>query len=201
LPPLTILPLGTPWPPSANLQPGAATGAPQGQIVPGLVPGKPKHEGPEPTLNPAPRASTAPAVAPQAPPKRDEQQKPKDKSEPKKSGKPASKSDDATSKPQPSGRALPRTGPADPVVLLGQVPTQPCRTGGFTRSRSAASADASVTRATVSAPQSFRGSAGPAANFADNGRRTTSGAKPMAADPVARPARRSLLDRLLRKDP
>ena len=82
LPPLTIFPLGTTWPPNGTFQPAAVTGAPQGQVVPGLVPGKPERpEPPEPTLNLAPAPSVpTPAPTPKpTPAKETEKTKPKPK--------------------------------------------------------------------------------------------------------------------------
>jgi hypothetical protein len=48
LPPLTVLPMGTTWPPASVLAPGAVTGAPAGSLLPGLVPAAPAASSPPP---------------------------------------------------------------------------------------------------------------------------------------------------------
>jgi hypothetical protein len=44
LPPLTVLPLATQWPPETVLAPGTATPAPKGSLVPGMIPQPDKSE-------------------------------------------------------------------------------------------------------------------------------------------------------------
>ena len=79
LPPLTVLPMGTNWPPATVLSPGPVAGAPAGSLLPGLVPSPatPPATPPAskfmlltPTTPPTsdPSATTAPTTTPTATP-------------------------------------------------------------------------------------------------------------------------------------
>ncbi len=109
LPPLTILPLGTPWPPNGTFSPAAVTGAPPGHVVPGLVPARPDRDEREPSLFPTPRV-----VVPEPPRK-------KTTEEEKKEAAPRKEGTGGTPKPAAPGSAA-RPMPVDPVALRDRSP-------------------------------------------------------------------------------
>ncbi len=187
LPPLTILPLGTPWPANGSLSPGAITGAAPGQIVPGLVPSKPEKEEPTPTLNPPPSA----AISQGAPKQADSRTAP---------NQPAQKATPPAAANPPSRGTTARVRLMDPVAFRAAAPeASPASSRGL----AAAAVDLSVNRAEYPRPDRSR-PPGSALASPSKATRVPSSIPPPRKAPDAtspRPARTTLLDRLMQRNP
>ena len=119
---------------------------------------------------------------------------------PKKSAKPAAKPDDGRRRLEPAVIGNSRTAAIDRAVSRGQVNTDSRDAAVSSRSPSAASADASIARTTLLDSSKHRSSREPASKTAEGSRRVSPTVQAAAAERTARPARRTLVDRLLRKD-